>query len=59
MVDAKPEPADLNFPRRELFVHSLDFAVALSVRWQSEFLCAYTGTGRAIQLYLLMILSSW
>ena len=34
-------PADLDSPRRELFVRGLGFVVALSVRWQIDFSCAF------------------
>ena len=40
---------DLYSSRRELSVHDLGLVLALSVRWQLDFLCASTG-GRPIQL---------
>ena len=44
------DPADLNSPRREVFVRTLGLNVALPFRWQVNVLCA--STGWAIQLYL-------
>ncbi len=31
--------APMDLPQRELFVRSLGYVVALSVRWQNNFLC--------------------
>ena len=39
--------ADLDYPCRELFVCGLLFVVALSICWQTNFLCVYFG--RAIE----------
>ena len=44
MDKTKIDPADLNPPRCELSNGGLGFVVALSVRWQIDFLCAYTGS---------------
>ena len=51
----KIDPADLNFPRRELFVHSLRFVAALWVYWQIIF--ARAPTKGAIQLYCVCTLT--
>ena len=45
----KIDKADLNYPCRELFVRGLGFAVALSVFWSIDFVCACIGD--PIQLF--------
>ena len=47
MGHTKIVPADLDSPRRELFVCGLRAVAPLSVRWQINFSCVYFG--RAIQ----------
>ena len=48
MITQKIYPADLDSPRRELFIRGLGFIVALLVRWQINFSSARIG--RPIQL---------
>ena len=44
----KIDPADLNSPRRELFIRGIGFIVALLVRWQIDFLSARIGRPTAV-----------
>ena len=51
MGDTKLNLADLNSPRRELFIRSLKFVVTLAVPRKINFSCA--STRERIQLYLV------
>ena len=49
MDDTTLNPADIDSLRRELYVCSLGFVVAIAVPWQ--IMCVCVSTGGAIQLY--------